>query len=398
MKLCWLIPDDRGGGVASVALSCCQQAAGAGHETTLLMVLSPTGWIGTNHDFQVSSLNLNGLAQETPQALINWLEKNPQDVLLINGCEQADAVIPYLPSSLKCVYVVHDTAPRYWQTAVREEENLEAIAVISETVARQFKHCLKKPDKVSVILNGCVFPELSAQINQIRQDELIFLGGDKPIKGALNTLTLWKQLVKLGFTGKLHWFGSIAPSFKNKIDRLPNLDKIQVYGRVQRDFIFSTAASAKVLLMLSHVEPFGMATIEAMSMGCVPVAWDIDTGTKEILTTAKTGLLAPLGNTRVLAEKVLEICNNYQDFETAAISHARTHFNAAVMWKGYQILIERISVFPPIQRSQSGQQPLAYKPPTRKFQLLPTPIRSTIRELVGRSPRLGYWLRDFRGF
>jgi hypothetical protein len=176
MKLCWLIPDDRGGGIASVALSCCRQAAKAGHETTLLLVLSPTGWIGTGHDFRVTSLGLSGSAPEAPETLLQWLEENPQDVVFLNGCGQADVVIPYLPPSLKCVYVVHDTAPRYWNTAIREEDNLEAIIAVSETIATQFRHSLKETTKLSVLLNGCVFPE-QPELNQLRQDDLLFLGG-----------------------------------------------------------------------------------------------------------------------------------------------------------------------------------------------------------------------------
>ncbi len=396
MKLCWLISDDRGGGVASVALSCCRQAAKAENETTLLMLLPPTGWIDTSYAFRFSSLGLSDSAQEAPAAVLKWLESNPQDVLFLNDCEQADAVIPYLPPSLKCVYVVHDTAPQYWRTALSEEENLEAIVAVSETVASQFQHRLKKTIKLSVILNGCVFPE-EPKPNDLRKDELIFLGGDNPFKGAFDILKLWKHLVQVEFSGKLHWFGSVEPKFRSRIDQLPNSEQIHVYGRVKRDLIFSTAASAKVLLMLSRVEPFGMTTIEAMSMGCVPVAWDIDTGTKEIVTANKTGLFAPLGNAPALARQVLQACNNYHAFSAAVIEHARTNFDEAVMWKGYESLINHISTLPPIERSKKDQRPTAYRPPVRRFQLLPPSVRSAIREFVGRSPRLGYWVRDLRG-
>jgi hypothetical protein len=177
----------------------------------------------------------------------------------------------------------------------------------------------------------------------------------------------------------------------------PNSEQIQVHGYVQRDQIFATAASAKVLLMLSRVEPFGMSTIEAMSMGCIPVAWDVDTGTKEILTE-KTGLFAPLGDVQALAKQVIYACNNYQDFSTDVIQHARSNFNETQMWQGYESLINQISNLQPIQRTKKDQQPQNFRPPVHRFQLLPPGIRSIIRNFIGRSPSLGYWLRDMRGW
>lgn len=396
MKICWLIPNDRGGGVSSVAASVCQKAAQDGRDITLLTVLSLSDRFDSNCYFKIASLNLSPPARDTPIALLQWLDRHPQDILFLNGCEQADAVISYLPKSLKCVYVVHDTAPRYWLSAVREERNLEAIVAVSETVARQFRDRLQNLEKLWIIFNGCIFPE-NLNPNPSRANELIFLGGDKPIKGCFDLLELWQQLVKLNFSGKLHWFGEIGANFRARIDLLPHRDRILLYDRVPRDLIFQTAASAKVILMLSRVEPFGMATIEAMSVGCVPVAWDIDTGTREIVTANQSGLFAPLGNTAALAERVLQACQNYDSLGTAARERARSHFDATTMWRGYESLIKNLTQCPPLTRSRAGQVPPPYQPPQRRFQQIPSPLRTAIRDFVGRHPRIGYWVRDFRG-
>ena len=395
MKLCWLLPNDKSGGISPVVLSCCRQAAQAGHQTTMLFLNQPS--FLTSNRFQVSSLELSNRATETPKILLQWLEKNLQDVLIFNGCEEFDVIIPYLPAEMKCVYVVHDTAPPYWLRAIAEEDALEAIVAVSETVASKFRHLLKHPEKLSVIYNGCVFPELET-LNSVRQDDLVFLGGENPTKGAFDVLNLWKSLIKFGFQGKLHWFGNVTPKFISKIKQLPYSEQIKIYGYVSRDVIFSTAASAKVILMLSRVEPFGMATIEAMGMGCIPVAWDVETGTKEIAAANQTAMFAPLGDIQVLSEQVIYACDNYQTFSNPVIERARSNFNETVMWKGYDCLIEKISTFSAINRSKQGQQPAAYQPPVRRFQLLPTGLRAVIRELIGRSPALGYWLRDMRGW
>lgn len=395
MKLCWLIANDSGGGIAPIALTCCLEATKAGHTVTMLMLRSPT--VITSNDFRVASLDLSGDAIETPKILLEWLLKNPQDIVFFNGCSEFDPVIPYLPSNIKCVYVVHDTAPQYWRLALQEEENLDGIIAVSETVTNKFSHDLKQPQKLYMIHNGCIFPNLS-EANVSRHNDLIFLGGSNPAKGAFDTLNVWKQLVKQKFTGKLHWFGNVTPEFAKKINQLPNSERIHVYGHISRDLIFSIATSVKVVLVLTRAESFGMATIEAMSMGCVPVAWDIETGTQEIVSANHTGLFAPLGNFQILAQQVLTACDNYSDFSAAVMERARSDFNAEMMWKGYEALIDHLCTLKPLVRTKNRQEPLAYTAPIHRFQLLPSPIRSIIREFVGRSPKIGYWLRDMRGW
>jgi hypothetical protein len=148
--------------------------------------------------------------------------------------------------------------------------------------------------------------------------------------------------------------------------------------------------------MLSRVEPFGMATIECMGMGCLPVAWDLATGTKEIVDRDYS-FFAPLGDYYCLAERVLEACEVHSRHCKRAMKRARQDFGEAAMWQRYSALIEDLMAAAPLERVRAGMEPPAYKPPLRLFQLLPEDLRTAIRGVVGRSSRLGYWLRDFRG-
>ena len=92
LRLTWLAPDDLGGGVVSVAQACCRQAASDGHIATLLLALDPHG----THANEFGGFRLESLGSQPPHAdipirLVRWLEENPQDVILLNSCEQADS-------------------------------------------------------------------------------------------------------------------------------------------------------------------------------------------------------------------------------------------------------------------------------------------------------------------
>jgi glycosyltransferase involved in cell wall biosynthesis len=398
MNLCWFIPQDTGGGVASVALSCCRQAAAAGHDVTLLLMAESSGMADEYMTFSVDELGLctSSDRRRAPQALVEWLQDHPQDVLFFNRCLASEPALPYIPLSTHTCFVVHDTAPMFWEGAIEHESVLDAVIAVSKTVASRFSHRLADSSKLSVLHNGTLLPERPDPSTD-RTDDLLFLGGDKPKKGAHDLLDLWPRLVERGFDGHLHWFGSLDTSFEQRVTHLPACDSITTYGHAPRSTIFDQASRAKVLLMLSRVEPFGMATIEGMGMGCLPVAWDIETGTSEIVEPGRTGFVAPLGNHAALAETVIEACDRHSSFADEAMTVARTQFSEEAMWDRYAELIDNLKDRPVIHRPRAGDSPPAYEPPTRYFQLLPDGLRAWIRDFIGRSPRLGYWLRDLRG-
>lgn len=397
MKLSWLIPDDRSGGVAATAAACCEEASAQGHEATLLAVLPLTrgGRIG---GCSAVSLELPEPAAEASARLLAWLATHPTDVLLLNGCEQVDDVAPYLPSSCRCVYVVHDTAGRYWRAALAHESDFEAIVAVSETVAAKFRHRLREPGKLRVIHNGGRFPEPAPDLALPRADRLLFFGGDNIHKGAGDVLRVWRALLAQGFAGSLDWLGAMNPEFRGQVEALPEAGRIEIHGRVGRDAVFPIAGRCKAILALTRAESFGLATLEAMSMGCVPVAWDIETGTKEICRAEESGLFAPVGDVRAYARQTMRACAEHGRFVEEVVRRARQDFPRERMWSGYAALFDELGrAVPRAQRSRAGEQPAPYRPRKRRFQLLPAALRQRARRLIERSPWLGSLLRDLRG-
>jgi len=380
-----------------VALSCCRQAARAGHDVTLLVALPPTGHLNEYVEgFEVDTLGIEAASAEGPRRLADWLEEHPQDVVLLNGCREVEPAIPHLPRHTRCVYAVHDTAPRYWKRAIEHEEDLDAIIAVSDAVARQFRDQLDTTERLHVVHNGTVLPPVPEGADE-RKNDLLFPGGSRPIKGGADVLSVWEALVEREFRGCLHWFGRIEDRLARRIEAVPDSSRVLQHGRVPRSEIFERAARSKVLLMLSRDEPFGMATVEAMGMGCLPVAWDIDTGTREVVDDGETGFFAPLGDVEAAAERVLEACRRHDAHQEQAMDVARTRFSEEAMWERYAGVLETITARSPVDRPQAGSTPPPFEPETCYFQLLPDGLRRRIRDFIGRFPRLEHWLRDWRG-
>ncbi len=61
-------------------------------------------------------------------------------------------------------------------------------------------------------------------------------------------------------------------------------------------------ADASLLLMTSRSEAFSLVVAEAMAAGCLPIAYDVPYGPRELISHGRTGWLVPAGDVNALAD------------------------------------------------------------------------------------------------
>src|SRR5208282_2681561 len=250
--------------------------------------------------------------------------------------------------------------------------------------------------RLVTIRNGSTYPEAPAG-NLERPGDLLFLGGEEPRKGAEDLLRIWEELVHLRFKCRLHWCGHLSDTFKKKVGALPARGQILIHGRVPRERVFELAAECKVLLMLSRAEAFGMVTIEAMSMGCLPVAWDVATGTQEIAQPGIHGLFVPMGDYRSLARAVIEASARHASLASGAIARARGAFSVARMWADYERSLSQCLKAPRLHRPLAGRASPRYHAPLRPSHLVPPRLRMVLKHAAQANPKMALRLNRFWG-
>lgn len=103
--------------------------------------------------------------------------------------------------------------------------------------------------------------------------------------------------------------GPLESRLRALSDELPN---VHLVGAVEEEEIpqYLAAADCFVLASTSRAESFGIATLEAQSMGVPAVVTDVATGTLEAIAPAETGVVASPGDPRSLAQAIRHVLEN----------------------------------------------------------------------------------------
>jgi glycosyltransferase involved in cell wall biosynthesis len=77
---------------------------------------------------------------------------------------------------------------------------------------------------------------------------------------------------------------------------------VELFGFTENPFAY--LAKSNLFVLSSHYEGFGMALLEALSLGVPSVATDCPFGPSDIMQNGKFGTLIPVGNTKTMATQM----------------------------------------------------------------------------------------------
>lgn len=224
-----------------------------------------------------------------------------------------------------------------------------AIA-ISHTIEDKFKAFF--PNRIRMIYNGVVpAEEVMAATHQEEVTTFCMLGRLEPNKNqleALQALALLKKRTQRPF--RLLLVGKpTAQEYIADLKRYVETNGLEdcVTFIAYRKDISQLLQKCDVGLMLSTSEAFGRVTVEYMMHNLAVIVSDMGANS-EIVENGKSGLVYPLGNVVLLADKMQELVENRPLLELLAAGgkqRAMTHFtsvrNSNEIYDLYQTLLRK---------------------------------------------------------
>lgn len=351
-----------------------------------------------------------GLEEDCARGFHRWLQQNPQDLVITSDVSHIQPAFPYFPVDTKHIIQLHDSGRRYRAVAIDTAPFVDGVMCVAEHIEKKIK---KELDGVAytgllrTVHNGASFPPWGTRVPRTTGDpfRLLFMGRLEPLKGIADIAPILRELKKRNVPALLTIVGSEdAPGeeeiIRQQIQAAGCSKMVSWKGRVPHQECYELAGASDALLMLSRKEPFGMVTIEAMSMGCIPLAYDVLSGSREILVHEKSGFLEPLGDYKSVAKRVEQLYRNpllLEEMSASAAERARTEFNADKMAAHTASFVAE--VMSKADRSSSRRKP-GLPPPAgpkaahklKGYRSLPIGFRRRVRRLIGAHPKLCHWL------
>ncbi len=370
-------------------------------QVTLVSLHDPVGeFIDEDCGLRMVSL---GLDKDCARLFLKWLSANPQDLVITSDVSHIEPAYPFISATTRHVMQIHDSGRRYRDVAVRHAAWIDGVTCVGQHIEAPLRTGLDAmgfQGPLRTVHNGANFPPLTPREPYPGPLRLLFMGRVEALKGVFDFVPLLHKLKRWRVPVTLNIVGGENEVLRRRLQRKGLDSCVKWTGRVPHEKCYEIAAESDVLLMTSRKEPFGMVTIEAMSMGCVPIAYDIPSGSTEIIEHGKSGLLAPLGDISAWAEHIRSLHQNRQrlaELSSGAIQRARGTFSAEAMARNLIAFLDTVMTFSGsrLAQRQSGlppETPAIHQRAPRGYQRLPEGMREWIRNQVGSNPKLSYWL------
>jgi N-acetyl-alpha-D-glucosaminyl L-malate synthase BshA len=236
------------------------------------------------------------------------------------------------------------TDPSYFPITKFSIEESDAVTAISHNLKQQTQTVFGVTNPIDVIHNF-ICPGTYRPHPETREPRptLIHISNFRPVKRVLDCIRILaraRQQVDVNL-----WMVGDGPE-RMPAERLSRELGVEPYVKFwgKQDGIPKLLPRAHILLMPSEMESFGLAALEAMSCGLVPIATRVG-GVPELIDHETTGFLAAVGDIEAQAGYVARLVADpalHAKMGAAARRAAETRFNTNEVIPQYEAIYERV--------------------------------------------------------
>ena len=268
------------------------------------------------------------------------------DVILLNNCALMHYALPLVNHTTKAVAVLHSDDPRFYAIGSLFPRYLFRWVAPTPGVRNRFQPFLKKNlrEKVRVIphgVDGGKFYRTTSPKEQTMQ--VLFVGFLGESKGADVLPGIFQKVAgevpgaTLNIVGK----GPLESALKEEFRKRGLQERVSFHGPKSRDETAALMRSSDILLLPTRLEGFGIAIVEAMMCGVVPVVSRLEGITDQLVEDGKSGILVSPGDVDGFSDAIKHLSHDRKtlgELSARASSFAADRFSLNTMLDRYESL------------------------------------------------------------
>lgn len=364
MNICFLVDDMGEGGISTVILSLSKEISTLGHQVHIISLCDIVKYdIEANVKLHIASsykdfkknkwYNFKHKAKLAQSVVSIIAQQGIEFDLFVSHKFFTTQVVKIakLPNLYHCIHIDCLGVDRYIYQEMRTPKILipikkiiskivykltyqdQKLIAVSQNAANNIKKCGAKPKSVRAIYNPFDIDRIRQLSDSYLPDEVDYIVHVGRLAFQKNQSLLIKAYHQAKFKQKLILLGQVDnDAYLSEIQTL-----IEQLGLTEKVIIkpFNTnpypwIKHAKLLVLSSHYEGFGMVLVEALALNTMVVSTDCLSGPAEILTNDLASFLSPVGDVEALASNMLraiqhpvDIDNRYTDrFQASQIAQA----------------------------------------------------------------------------
>ncbi len=189
----------------------------------------------------------------------------------------------------------------------RHLDDFDGVVFLTRRQKRDAELLLGRKRNLSVIPNSRELPDLPPGFHIRPPHSGVAVAALTRLKRMEHAVEAVGQARRSRTAVRLDVFGD-GPE-RNRIERLIQVlgltEAVRLHGH--RPDARDRLTEASFLLMTSSSEGFSLVILEAMAAGCIPIAYDVRYGPRELISHGRTGFLVRSGSVRGLARAILRL-------------------------------------------------------------------------------------------
>lgn len=280
-------------------------------------------------------------------SLISVLRKINPDVIINNYNAPTQYILPFLPSKIKIVHILHNNTEDFYRVAAINGKYVKQWIAPTPALAQYFNEYThqKYSTRITIIPHGVedsICPSIKSDIPQ-----LTYVGVLYEHKGVKILPDIIKKLLDKQYNFHFTFIGDgiLRTELEERLSQEIKNGIVDFTGRISGEEVYRRLSKTDIFVYPTHIDAFGLVIAEAMINQAIPVVTLLPGITDSIIDNGINGYLVEKDNIEMFVNRITQLMDNTTLMDTMrekAKDKALSHFSIEKMSINYTDFINKL--------------------------------------------------------